>query len=92
MRCRGSAEKDELEHRLAENTPSLAIRGMLRNTERPRRQVGLERRGRNVLRVRKTRSVAHSAGDTMYRVVYWTGVTVLVAWSVFSAYSAFNGL
>jgi len=25
-------------------------------------------------------------------VVYWTGVTVLVAWSVFSAYSAFNGL
>jgi len=29
---------------------------------------------------------------TMYRLVYWTGVTVLVAWSVYSAYSAFNGL
>jgi len=25
-------------------------------------------------------------------VVFWTGLTVLVAWSVFSAYSAFNGL
>jgi len=25
-------------------------------------------------------------------VVYWTGVTVFVAWIVFSAYSAFNGL
>jgi len=28
----------------------------------------------------------------MYRVVYWTGVTVLVAWIVYSAYSALNGL
>jgi hypothetical protein len=31
-------------------------------------------------------------GDAMYRVVYWTGVTLFVAWIVFSAYSAFNGL
>jgi len=28
----------------------------------------------------------------MYRVVYWTGVTVLVAWIVYSAYSALSGL
>jgi len=28
----------------------------------------------------------------MYRVVYWTGLMLLVAWSVFSAYSALNGL
>jgi hypothetical protein len=25
-------------------------------------------------------------------VVYWTGVTLFVAWIVFSAYSAFSGL
>jgi hypothetical protein len=31
-------------------------------------------------------------GIAMYRVVYWTGVTMLVAWSVFSAYSALSGL
>ena len=31
-------------------------------------------------------------GSVVYRVVYWTGVTVLVAWSIFSAYSALNGL
>jgi hypothetical protein len=31
-------------------------------------------------------------GVEMYRVVYWTGVTLFVAWIVFSAYSAFNGL
>jgi hypothetical protein len=28
----------------------------------------------------------------MYRVVYWAGVTLFVAWVVFSAYSALNGL
>jgi len=28
----------------------------------------------------------------MYPVVYWTGITLFVAWIVFSAYSAFNGL
>jgi hypothetical protein len=32
------------------------------------------------------------SGGAMYRVVYWTAVTLLVAWSVFSAYSALNGL
>jgi hypothetical protein len=31
-------------------------------------------------------------GIRMYRVVYWTGVTLFVAWIVFSAYSALNGL
>jgi len=31
-------------------------------------------------------------GNAMYRVVYWTGVTVFVAWIMFSAYSALNGL
>jgi len=28
----------------------------------------------------------------MYRWVYWSGVTLFVAWTVFSAYSALNGL
>jgi len=28
----------------------------------------------------------------MYRVVYWTGVTLFVVWSVFSVYSALSGL
>jgi len=28
----------------------------------------------------------------MYRVVYWTGVMLFVAWSVFSVYSAINGM
>src|SRR6266849_1183644 len=28
----------------------------------------------------------------MYRVVYWTGVMLLVAWSAFSVYSAINGM
>jgi hypothetical protein len=31
-------------------------------------------------------------GIGMYRVVYWTGVTVFVAWIAFSAYSALSGL
>jgi len=35
----------------------------------------------------------HQAGRfAMYPVVYWTGITLFVAWIVFSAYSAFNGL
>jgi len=33
-----------------------------------------------------------AGGIAMYRVVYWTGVTLFVVWSVFSAYSALNGL
>ncbi len=33
-----------------------------------------------------------AGGFAMYRVVYWSGVTLLVVWSVFSAYSALNGL
>jgi len=33
-----------------------------------------------------------AGGIAMYRVVYWTGVTAFVLWSVFSAYSALNGL
>ena len=33
-----------------------------------------------------------AGGIRMYRVVYWTGVTLFVAWIVFSAYSALNGL
>jgi len=28
----------------------------------------------------------------MYVVVYWTGVTLFVAWVLFSAFSALNGL
>jgi hypothetical protein len=35
---------------------------------------------------------SHAGGIAMYRVVYWTGMTLLVVWSVFSAYSALNGL
>jgi len=31
-------------------------------------------------------------GITMYRLVYWTGVTLFVAWIAFSAYSALSGL
>jgi hypothetical protein len=31
-------------------------------------------------------------GNAMYRFVYWSGVTLLVVWSVFSAVSALNGL
>ncbi|MGC2201772.1 MAG: hypothetical protein WA633_16770 [Stellaceae bacterium] len=30
-------------------------------------------------------------GVAMYRVVYWSGVTLLVVWSVFSAVSALGG-
>jgi len=33
-----------------------------------------------------------AGGIVMYRVVYWTGLTLLVVWSVFSAYSAITGL
>jgi hypothetical protein len=36
--------------------------------------------------------LGHVPGITMYRVVYWTGVTLFVAWLALSAYSAFNGL
>ncbi len=28
----------------------------------------------------------------MYRWVYWSGITLLVVWTVFSAYSALNGI
>jgi hypothetical protein len=38
------------------------------------------------------RGPAACRGIVMYRVVYWTGVTLLVVWSVFSAYSAITGL
>jgi len=31
-------------------------------------------------------------GIAMYRLVYWSGVTLFVAWSVFSALSALNAL
>ena len=31
-------------------------------------------------------------GNAMYRYVYWSGVTLLVVWSLFSAVSALNGL
>ena len=31
-------------------------------------------------------------GESMYRVVYWTGVTLFVVWSALSAYSAITGL
>jgi hypothetical protein len=30
-------------------------------------------------------------GIAMYRVVYWSGVTLFVVWSVFSAVSALTG-
>jgi hypothetical protein len=32
------------------------------------------------------------AGARMYRWIYWSGVTLFVVWTVFSAYSAFSGL
>ena len=38
----------------------------------------------------EARSLA--GGIAMYRVVYWTGVTLFVVWIMFSAYSAFSGL
>jgi hypothetical protein len=28
----------------------------------------------------------------MYRWVYWSGITLLVVWTVLSAYSALNGI
>jgi len=28
----------------------------------------------------------------VYRVVYWSGITLLVVWTVLSAYSALTGL
>jgi hypothetical protein len=31
------------------------------------------------------------AGIAMYRMVYWSGVTLFVVWSVFSAVSARTG-
>jgi len=31
------------------------------------------------------------SGGAMYRMVYWSGVTLLVVWSVFSAVSALTG-
>ncbi len=31
-------------------------------------------------------------GNAMYRYVYWSGLTLFVVWSVFSAISALNGL
>ena len=31
------------------------------------------------------------AGIAMYRMVYWSGVTLFVVWSVFSAVSALTG-
>ncbi len=31
------------------------------------------------------------AGIEMYRMVYWSGVTLFVVWSVFSAVSALTG-
>ena len=40
----------------------------------------------------ETREVvrAGSRGDWMYRLVYWSGVTVFVVWSVFSALGALH--
>jgi hypothetical protein len=32
------------------------------------------------------------AEDRMYRWVYWSGITLFVVWTVFSAYSTLNGL
>jgi hypothetical protein len=31
-------------------------------------------------------------GLTMYQWVYWSGITLLVAWTAFSAYSALSGM
>ena len=31
-------------------------------------------------------------GGAMYRLVYWTGMTLFVVWCVFAAYSALGGL
>jgi hypothetical protein len=35
---------------------------------------------------------ARRVGDAMYSVVYWTGMTTLILWSAYSAYSAIIGL
>jgi len=73
----GGTEKDEFEHQACrKNSVGEEILG---KCVRPLRAYGDEAR-------------APAGGIGMYRVVYWTGVTVLVAWSVFSAYSALNGL
>jgi hypothetical protein len=39
-----------------------------------------------------SRSEAGRGESVMYPVVYWAGVTTLLLWSAFSAYSAIMGL
>ena len=87
---RSSSEKDDLKHDACQDCAAI---GRQVTTITPATAVGRKRAGDAYDdQINLDGSCRSLRGIAMYGFVYWRGVTLIVVWSVFSAFSALSGL